>query len=169
MEIFELNTRYITNILIKFQNKEIDEKKLNNNIFADLSFGFYFFQKKIKESKKKLKIQNELLQDFMKKEADQELYYNNLKGKYKELKDAVKTEEVREKQRGNSRIPLLIRRMRPNRRGHSLTHPVETPCPSSPQQAAYPPDLSRRKAAGRTVVIFRSRPPSQQSANHPVL
>ena len=95
MEIFELNTRYITNTLIKFQNKEIDEKKLNNNIFADLSFGFYFFQKKRKESKKKLKIQNELLQDFMKKEADQELYYNNLKGKYKEQKDTVKTEEIR--------------------------------------------------------------------------
>ena len=52
MEIFELNTRYITNTLIKFQNKEIDEKKLNNNIFADLSFGFYFFQKKEKNQKR---------------------------------------------------------------------------------------------------------------------
>ena len=31
----------------------------------------------------------------MKKEADQELYYNNLKGKYKEQKDTVKTEEIR--------------------------------------------------------------------------
>ena len=55
MEIFELNTRYITNTLVKFQNKEIDEKKLNNNIFADLSFGFYFFQKKRKEIKKEIK------------------------------------------------------------------------------------------------------------------
>jgi len=96
MEIFVLNTRYITNTLIKFQNKEIDEKILNNNIFADLSFGYYFFQKKINESKKKLKIQNEALQDFIKKEADQELYYNNLKHQYKEAKNTEKTDEVRE-------------------------------------------------------------------------
>jgi hypothetical protein len=47
MEIFALNTRYITNTLIQFQNKEIDQNILNHNIFADLSFGFYYFTKKI--------------------------------------------------------------------------------------------------------------------------
>ena len=96
MEIFQLNTRYITNTLIKFQNKEIDEKLLNNNIFADLSFGYFYFQKKIKKSKEKLNKQNAILQDFMKREADQELYYNNLKNK--EGKDTEKREEIKAEQ-----------------------------------------------------------------------
>ena len=96
MEIFQLNTRFITNTLIKFQNKEIDEKLLNNNIFADLSFGYFYFQKKIKKSKEKLNKQNAILQDFMKREADQELYYNNLKNK--EGKDTEKREEIKAEQ-----------------------------------------------------------------------
>ena len=96
MEIFQLNTRYITNTLIKFQNKEIDEKLLNNNIFADLSFGYFYFQKKIKKSKEKLNKQNAILQDFMKREAAQELYYNNLKNK--EGKDTEKREEIKAEQ-----------------------------------------------------------------------
>ena len=54
MEIFALNTRYITNTLIQFQNKEIDQNILNHNIFADSSFGFYYFTKKNKRKQKKI-------------------------------------------------------------------------------------------------------------------
>ena len=46
MEIFSLNSRYITNLIIKFQNEEIDKNLLNNNIFADLAFNYFFFQEK---------------------------------------------------------------------------------------------------------------------------
>ena len=96
MEIFQLNTRYITNTLIQFQNKEIDQKLLNNNIFADLSFGYFYFQKKMKKSKEILNKQNAILQDFIKREAEQELHYNNLKNK--EGKDTEKREEIKAEQ-----------------------------------------------------------------------
>ena len=46
MEIYSLSSRYISNLVIQFQNKEIDEKKLNHNMFADLAFNYYFFKKK---------------------------------------------------------------------------------------------------------------------------
>ena len=46
MEIFSLNSRYISNLVISFQNKEIDKKILNNNIFADLAFNYFYFKKK---------------------------------------------------------------------------------------------------------------------------
>ena len=97
MEIFALNTRYITNTLIQFQNKEIDQKILNHNIFADLSFGYYFFTKKRKEGKQKLKKQNAIFQDFIKKESDQEAHYNNLK--LKQSKDIDKREEIKAEQK----------------------------------------------------------------------
>ena len=109
MEIFALNTRYITNTLIQFQNKEIDQNILNHNIFADLSFGFYYFTKKIKESKRKLKKQNEIFLDFMKKESEQEAHYNTLK--LKQNKDIDKREEIKaeQKQKRKELVEELIK------------------------------------------------------------
>ena len=52
MEIFSLSSRYISNLVIKYQNKEVDKSILNNNIFADLAFNYFFFKKKIKKQKK---------------------------------------------------------------------------------------------------------------------
>ena len=52
MEIFSLNSRYISNLVISFQNKEIDKKILNNNIFADLAFNYFYFKKKKHEVNK---------------------------------------------------------------------------------------------------------------------
>ena len=46
MEIFSLSSRYISNLVIKYQNKEVDKSILNNNIFADLAFNYFFFKKK---------------------------------------------------------------------------------------------------------------------------
>ena len=83
MEIFSLNSRYISNLVIQYQNKEIDQKILNNNIFADLAFTFFYFSKKEKEVKKIKKKQKEIFTDFIKKEADQEAENNKLKDKVK--------------------------------------------------------------------------------------
>ena len=47
MEIFSLNSRYISNLVIQYQNKEIDKKILNHNMFADLAFNYFYFKKKI--------------------------------------------------------------------------------------------------------------------------
>ena len=83
MEIFSLNSRYISNLVIQYQNKEIDQKLLNNNIFADLAFNYFYFKKKNKEANKIKKKQNVIFTDFIKKEADQEAENNKLKDKVK--------------------------------------------------------------------------------------
>ena len=69
MEIFSLNSRYITNLIIKFQNEEIDKNLLNNNIFADLAFNYFFFKKKNREINKIKKKQNIIFEEFIKKEV----------------------------------------------------------------------------------------------------
>ena len=83
MEIFSLNSRYISNLVISFQNKEIDKKILNNNIFADLAFNYFYFKKKKHEVNKIKKKQNVIFEDFITKEANQEAENNKLKDKVK--------------------------------------------------------------------------------------
>ena len=83
MEIFSLSSRYISNLVIKYQNKEVDKTILNNNIFADLAFNYFFFKKKNKEAKKIKEKQSEIFSDFITKEAEQEAENNKLKDKVK--------------------------------------------------------------------------------------
>ena len=84
MEIYSLNTRYISDLVIKYQNKEIDQKVLNNNIFADIAFNYFYFKKKNHEANKIKKKQSVIFTDFIKKEADQEEENNKLKDKVKQ-------------------------------------------------------------------------------------
>ena len=83
MEIFSLSSRYISNLVIKYQNKEVDKSILNNNIFADLAFNYFFFKKKNKEAKKIKEKQSKIFADFIEKEAEQEAENNKLKDKVK--------------------------------------------------------------------------------------
>ena len=62
MEIFSLSSRYISNLVIKYQNKEVDKSILNNNIFAGLAFNYFFSKKKIKKQKKSRKSKVKFLQ-----------------------------------------------------------------------------------------------------------
>ena len=94
MEIFSLSSRYISNLVIQFQNKEIDEKKLNHNMFADLAFNYYFFKKKRLDSKKMKKRQGVIFDDFIKKEADQEAQNNKLKDKVKKKQETFENAQA---------------------------------------------------------------------------
>ena len=95
MEIFSLNSRYITNLVIKFQNKEIDNKLLNYNNFADLVFNYFFFKKKNREINKIKKKQNVIFEEFIKKEAYQEEENNKLKIKtHKKLETSENAQAI---------------------------------------------------------------------------
>ena len=84
MEIFSLNSRYISNLVIQYQNKEIDKKILNHNMFADLAFNYFYFKKKNREANRIKRKQNGIFNDFIRKEADQEAENNILKDKVKQ-------------------------------------------------------------------------------------
>lgn len=87
MEIYSQNTKYISNLLIKYQNQEIDQKELNNNIFANLVFNHYFFRKKRQDVNIIKKKQTPIFRDFIMREAEIEEEYNKLREKVKQKKE----------------------------------------------------------------------------------
>ena len=99
MEIFSLHSRFISNLVIKYRNNEIDQKMLNDNIFADLAFNYYFFKKKNTEANKIKKKQSVIFKDFIKKEADQEAENNKLKEKVRNKQETSENAQAIMKER----------------------------------------------------------------------
>ena len=103
-----MNSRHITDLLIKFQNKEIDQQKFNSNIFLDIAFNYYYFKK---ESKKTIKLkegQNKVFQSFFKKETNQEVQEKKLKLLVRQKKETPeKAEAIIKEQRKELMSNLL--------------------------------------------------------------
>ena len=100
MEIFLNNSRHMTDLLVKFQNKEIDKNKFNTNIFLDIALNYYYFTKESKKTIKLKEYQNKIFQSFFKKETAQETQEKILKHQAKIKKEPPeKVDAVIKKQR----------------------------------------------------------------------
>ena len=99
MEIFSLNSRYITNLLIQFQNSKMDKKKLNNDMLADVAFNYFYLKKKNRRIKKAKERQSVIFKEFIKKEIDLAKEIDSLKRKNPkrklEEKDEIKVNQKR--------------------------------------------------------------------------
>ena len=87
MEIFSTNSRHIADLLIQFQNKEIDKQDFNTKIILDIAFNYFYFKKKTKQEIKLNEMQNKIFQSFFKKEATQLANEKLIKLKVKQKKE----------------------------------------------------------------------------------
>ena len=94
MEIFALNSRHLSELLLKYKRKEISKEKLNNDIFLITTFDYFYFKKENKKYKKIKEIQNKIMQSYFKKEAAQDnterKFIKEFKIKLGENRDAAK-------------------------------------------------------------------------------
>ena len=99
MEIFSQNSRYITNLLVQFQNSEIDKKILNHNMFVDIAFNYFYLKKTDSKIKKAKKNQINVFKEYMNKEIDLAKEIDTLKRKNPkrklEEKDEIKVNQKR--------------------------------------------------------------------------
>ena len=109
MEIFAMNSRHITDLLIKFQNKEIDQQKCNSNIFLDIAFNYYYFKKESKKTIKLKKEQNKVFQSFFKKETNQELQEKKLKLLVRQKKETAENAEAQIKEQRKELMNNLLK------------------------------------------------------------
>jgi len=67
-----MNSRFIIDSLIKFNNSEIDKNKLNSEVFLGTAFNYFYFKKEFKKTSKLKESQNKVFQSYFKKESAQE-------------------------------------------------------------------------------------------------
>ena len=108
MEIFFTNSRHITDLLVKFQNKEIDKNKFNTDIFIDIAFNYYYFSKESKKTIKLKESQNKVFQSFFKKETAQETQEKILKQKVRQKKETPEKVEAIIKQQRKDLLNNLL-------------------------------------------------------------
>ena len=94
MEIFSMNSRHISDLLIKFQNKEIDKKEFDCNILLDITFNYFYFKKELKKTVKLKEAQNKIFQTFFKKETAQETSEKLLKLQVRQKKETAENAEA---------------------------------------------------------------------------
>ena len=94
MEIFAMNSRHISDLLIKFQNKEIDKKEFDCNILLDITFNYFYFKKELKKTVKLKEAQNKIFQTFFKKETAQETSEKLLKLQVRQKKETPQNAEA---------------------------------------------------------------------------
>ena len=87
MEIFSMNSRHISDLLIKFQNKEINKQEFDSNILLDVTFNYFYFKKEMKKTAKLKEAQNKIFQTFFKKETAQETSEKLLKLQVRQKKE----------------------------------------------------------------------------------
>lgn len=101
MEIFAFNSRYIADLISKFHNKEIEEKKFNKKILVGLTFNYYFFKKEKKKYKKIKESQNKIFQSHFRREATQEITEKKLLSKIRNKDNKEQIEDLIKEQRKN--------------------------------------------------------------------
>ena len=109
MEIFSMNSRHITDLLIKFQNKEIDQQKFNSNILLDIAFNYYYFKKESKKTIKLKESQNKVFQSFFKKETNQEVQEKKLKLLVRQKKETAEKAEATIKEQRKELMNNLLK------------------------------------------------------------
>ena len=86
MEVYAQGSKYISKIIVKYQNKEISTKELNKNILISTVFTYNYLRKKKTKNKKINKEQNEIFQSFYIREQKQEENEKELLSKIKDRK-----------------------------------------------------------------------------------
>ena len=86
MEVYAQGSKYISKIIVKYQNKEISTKELNKNILISTVFTYNYLRKKKTKNKKINKEQNEIFQSFYIREQKQEKNEKELLSKIKDRK-----------------------------------------------------------------------------------
>ena len=86
MEVYAQGSKYISKIIVKYQNKEISTKELNENILISTVFTYNYLRKKKTKNKKINKEQNEIFQSFYIREQKQEKNEKELLSKIKDRK-----------------------------------------------------------------------------------
>ena len=89
-----MNSRHITDLLLKYQNKEIDKQQFNSNIFLDIAFNYFYFKKESKKTVKLKEGQNKVFQSFFKKETAQEASEKLLKLQVRQKKETPENAEA---------------------------------------------------------------------------
>ena len=72
MEIYAQSSNYITKLITKFQNNEINKNTLNKNILLNTIFTNFYFKKQDKKYNKIKELQSKTFQNFFKVESMQE-------------------------------------------------------------------------------------------------
>ncbi len=98
MELFFMNSRHITDLLIKFQNKNIEQKTFNRNILIDIALNCFYFNKESKKTLKLKETQNKILQAHFKKESLQEKEEKKLYNEVRQKKETVENAQKKIKQ-----------------------------------------------------------------------
>ena len=88
-----MNSRHITDLLVKFQNNEIDKKKFNSDMFLDIAFNYFYFKKESKKTIKLKEAQNKVFQSFFKKETAQETQEKLIKLQVRQKKETPENAE----------------------------------------------------------------------------
>ena len=88
-----MNSRHITDLLIKFQNNEIDKNKFNSQMLLDIAFNYFYFTKESKKTVKLKEAQNKVFQAFFKKETQQETQEKLLKLQVRQKKETPENAE----------------------------------------------------------------------------
>ena len=104
-----MNSRHITDLLIKFQNKEIDQQKFNSNILLDIAFNYYYFKKESKKTIKLKESQNKVFQSFFKKETNQEVQEKKLKLLVRQKKETAEKAEATIKEQRKELMNNLLK------------------------------------------------------------
>ncbi len=101
MEIFSNSSYYITNLITKFQNNEIDKRSFNKNILLNTIFLRSYFKRENKKYKKIKEEQSSTFQSFFKLEYIQEQNERQLILKIRDRKSKKIVEESIKKERQN--------------------------------------------------------------------
>ena len=108
MEIFSMNSRFIIDSLIKFNNNEIDISKLNSQVFLGTAFNYFFFKKSFIKSNELKESQNKIFQAYFKKESAMETTEKKLIAQVRQKKLTVpKAQEMIREQRSDLLKNLL--------------------------------------------------------------
>lgn len=104
-----MTSRHIIDLIIKFQNKEIDKQKFDSNIFLDTAFNYFYFNKEAKKTIKIKEGQNKVFQSFFKKESAQEASEKILKMKVRQKKETPENAEAVIKEQRKELITNLLK------------------------------------------------------------
>ena len=99
MEIFSQSSNYITKLINKFQNNEIDNNTFNKNILINTIFSHFYFKKENKKYKKIKESQNSIFQSFYLLESMQAKNEKQLISKIRDRKSKKIVEESIKSQR----------------------------------------------------------------------
>ena len=97
MEIFQSISKSISDSIIKFQNKEIQQNTLNSKLLLNIAFNYFYFKKAFRKTKPLKEAQNKIFQLHFKKEtateASERIVYNKVKSNQETIENYLKIKD----------------------------------------------------------------------------